>query len=69
MPAGRPSQYKAEYCEQAYKLCLLGATDVQLADFFGVSEQTLNTWKQKHPKFLESLRAGKDEADAESNND
>jgi DNA-binding XRE family transcriptional regulator len=34
---------REEYDEQARKLCLLGATDAELADFFGVSEQTLNT--------------------------
>jgi hypothetical protein len=62
---GRPSSYRAEYAEQAYKLCLLGATDAKLADFFGVSESTLNLWKQVHPKFSESMTAGKDQADAE----
>ena len=61
---GRPTRYKAEYCKQAYKLCLLGATDVQLADFFGVSEKTLNTWKKAHPTFLQSLKDGKENADA-----
>lgn len=63
-PVGRPSSFKPEYAEQAYKLCLLGATDKKLADFFGVSEQTLNAWKTVHPKFLESMSAGKDQADA-----
>ena len=61
----RPSKYKKEYAEQAYKFALLGLTDVQMADFFGVSEQTFNTWKKKHPAFLESLKKGKDYADAE----
>jgi len=64
MAGGRPSAYKEEYNEKAYKLCLLGATDKQLADFFEVSEQTLNSWKNKHSKFLEALKDGKDEADA-----
>lgn len=63
-PGGRPSEYKKQYVEQAFKLCLLGATDKTLADFFEVSEATINTWKIKHPEFLESLRAGKDSADA-----
>lgn len=49
----------------AEKLCRLGATDKELADFFEVSEQTLNTWKTKHPAFLESLKKGKALADAE----
>lgn len=62
---GRPTSYRDEYAEQAYKLCLLGATDKELADFFEVSEQTLNAWKHKVPKFLESLKRGKLIADAE----
>lgn len=62
--AGRPTKYKPEYPEQAYKLCLLGATDAELADFFQVNEDTINEWKKVHPKFSESLKAGKDRADA-----
>ena len=64
MPAGQPTSYKEKYNEQARKLCLLGATDKILADFFGVCEATINNWKNEHPKFLESLRAGKEIADA-----
>ena len=29
-PIGRPTKYKDEYVEQAYKLCLLGHTDEEL---------------------------------------
>jgi hypothetical protein len=65
MPAGRPSKYQQEFAEQALKLCRLGATDKELGDFFEVSEQTINTWKQLFPEFLESLKAGKAFADAE----
>ncbi|ASC05220.1 terminase [Acetobacter pasteurianus] len=63
--AGRPSKYQEGFAEQARKLCLLGATDQDLADFFEVSEQTINTWKSAHPEFLESIKKGKDLADAE----
>lgn len=59
----RPSKYKEEYSEQAYKLCLLGATDKDLANFFEVDEATINRWKDK-PEFCESLKRGKMEADA-----
>ena len=62
--AGRPTDYKEEYDEQAFKLCLLGATDEQMGDFFGVSKQTINTWKHKHPTFLDSIKRGKIDADA-----
>lgn len=59
----RPSKYKAEYVEQAKKLCRLGATDQELADFFEVTQQTLNNWKIAHPEFFESLKIGKESAD------
>lgn len=61
----RPTKYLEEYNEQAKKLCRLGATDKELADFFEVSESTLNLWKKEHPLFSESLKAGKLLADAE----
>lgn len=62
---GRPTKYDEKYDLQAYKLCLLGATDKDLADFFDVSESTINLWKLEHPSFSESLKQGKYEADAE----
>ena len=62
---GRKTSYRTEYDEQAFKLCLLGATDKQLADFFGVTEQAINIWKTKYPSFFESLKRGKQQADAE----
>lgn len=62
---GRPSKYQDQFPEQAFKLCLLGATDAEMADFFEVSEATVNNWKQQHPEFLEALKRGKQEADAQ----
>lgn len=62
---GRPTSFKEEYCEQAEKLCKLGATDKELADFFGVCEATINNWKIDYPAFLESIKKGKLIADAE----
>lgn len=61
---GRPTSYKEEYNEQVVKLCLLGATDKDLADFFGVCEKTLNNWKLKSPEFVQALKDGRDKADA-----
>lgn len=61
---GRPSLYQAEYDKQAKKLGKLGATDKEVADFFGVTEQTINNWKVEFPSFFESLKAGKTQADA-----
>lgn len=62
--AGRPTYYKPEYPAQAEKLCKLGATDKELADFFEVVESTINAWKLDYPEFSESVKAGKQLADA-----
>lgn len=61
----RPTRYRAEYAEQALKLCRLGATDEELADFFEISKQTLYNWQKAHSEFLDSIKRGKLLADAE----
>jgi transcriptional regulator with XRE-family HTH domain len=61
---GAETLYKPEYNDLAYKFCLLGATDEEMADFFGVTEQTINNWKKNHDGFFESIREGKMAADA-----
>lgn len=64
-PLGAPTKYRKEYDDQAYKLCLLGMIDSELADFFEVEESTINNWKKDFPSFLESMRRGKKIANAE----
>ena len=64
-PVGRPTLYQDAYAEQAYKLCLLGATNEELADFFEVHVDTIYEWQKVIPAFSEALRAGKSQADAE----
>ncbi|WP_294591612.1 helix-turn-helix domain-containing protein [uncultured Bacteroides sp.] len=61
---GRKSSFKEEYIQLAENYALLGATDDEMADFFGVSKQTLNKWKKDYPEFLDSLKKGKSIADA-----
>lgn len=61
---GRPSKYQPEYARQALTLCKLGAVDADLAEAFGVCEDTINAWKRAHSEFSESLKAGKAYADA-----
>lgn len=64
MQVGRPTKYEERMNEQVEKLCRLGATDKELADFFEVEESTINNWKLEHPEFLESIKNGKVQADA-----
>ncbi len=60
---GQPSPYLDTYPELAYQQCLCGATDVDLAEFFEISEATLYLWKKTHPEFSESIKRGKQYAD------
>ena len=59
----RPTAYKPEYAEQAEKLCALGATDLDLAAFFKVTDRTIQRWKLDHEEFCQSLKVGKDVPD------
>jgi len=61
---GRPTKYKEEYNDLARKFSLLGSTDKDLARSFEVDEATINVWKVKYPEFQESIKKGKEFADA-----
>jgi hypothetical protein len=60
---GRPTKYESSFNKQVIKLCKLGATDKEIADFFDVCEKTINNWKIEYPEFLQSIKKGKIEAD------
>lgn len=61
----RPPQYKKEYAQIALKLCLMGATDIDLGEAFDVTEMTINNWKKKYKDFSLALKQGKALADAQ----
>ncbi len=63
MPGGQPTKYRALFATQAKKLCELGATDAELADFFEVTISTVRLWMVTHPKFSDSVNSGKDSWD------
>lgn len=60
---GRPTDYKPEFCEQVAQLCANGATDQEVADFFGVTTMTIWRWRGIYPEFCDALRVGKDMCD------
>ncbi len=60
---GRPTDYKPEYAAQAEKLCALGATDIELADFFQVSTRTIYRWRNTIDEFCQAVTCGKEAAD------
>lgn len=52
---GRPSKYREEFAGQAFKLCLLGATDEQIAWFFGVTLAEIAEWAWEHKVFFDAI--------------
>lgn len=60
---GRPSAYEEKFAAQAEKLCALGATDQEIADFFEVDVRTIYRWKHDHDAFCQALKVGKEAAD------
>lgn len=63
MAGGRPTDYRPEFAEQARKLCELGATDLELADFFKVDVRTIYNWKHSQDEFFQAVLVGKDALD------
>jgi len=60
---GPQSTYRDEFAREARKLCDLGATDRDLAEFFGVTTVTIWRWQARFPEFSASLNRAKDAAD------
>lgn len=60
---GAPTLYKAEYANIAERMCLLGATNKDLAAAFNVRLSTIDDWAAKHPLFAGALKLGKGQAD------
>jgi hypothetical protein len=62
---GRPSLYDPKRAPtMARVLCILGATNPEIAEAFGVSLNTIDNWRKEHPAFDEALTKGKTWADA-----
>ena len=63
--AGRPKiEFKKEYIEQVKRLALLGLSNDRIANVLCISEKTFYNWQKEYPDFLQSIKDGKDVADA-----
>lgn len=55
---GRPSEYRDEYAQIAFNLCLLGFTREKLAEVFSVDVRTIYRWQSEHDEFCQALFKG-----------
>jgi hypothetical protein len=62
---GRTPSYTPAYCTVAYKFCLLGATNEDLAGVFGVSRNTIGNWLARYPELKQAMQDGRNVADAD----
>ena len=63
MQQGRPTDYKPEFDAEAAEMAANGATDQELADYFGVSVRAIHRWKNTQPSFRQAIKAAKDISD------
>ena len=65
----RPKEYIQDLHDSwAWSLAMEGLTDKEIAEKLGIAKSTLNNWKNEHPTFLDSLKAGKEPIDAKVQN-
>ncbi len=57
--AGRPTDYRPEYCEKIIEHMRDGSSVVSFAATIPCSRATINVWASKHPEFMEALNTGK----------
>lgn len=62
---GRPTEYREKYNTLVYKLCLLGASDKEIASCLGIATSTYYLWQEEYADFSESIKEGKLIADAD----
>lgn len=64
MTAGRPTDYRTEYCERVVELGREGKSHAQIAAELDVARQTLHNWAEAHPEFLDAITRARDLAQA-----
>lgn len=61
---GRPSKFDPAFCDLARKLCLLGATNDDLAEALKVDVATIERWIASNAEFRGAVKGAKEELDA-----
>lgn len=60
MPAGRPTDYRPEYCDLIIEVMSEGLSFASFAATLGVCRDSLNEWASKHPEFSVAKKVAND---------
>jgi DNA-binding XRE family transcriptional regulator len=60
MPAGRPSDYDAAYCDKVIELGRTGASKAEMAAEIGCARSTFALWERAHEEFSEAVKLAVD---------
>jgi hypothetical protein len=60
MPAGQPTKYRPEFCEQAIEELKQGASIEELSLVFDAGYSTIYLWMDEHPEFMEAVKKGRE---------
>jgi hypothetical protein len=63
--AGAQPIYRRSFADAARKYSLLGASNIRLAELFGVTPEAFEMWMNEHPEFADAVVGARDRADAE----
>lgn len=63
-PIGRPTDYRAQYCEQVIELGRQGKSHAQIAAALDQARMTLYRWQEQFPEFSDAMTRAKDLAQA-----
>ena len=55
MPAGRPTDYRPEYCADVIEFGSQGKSLTWMAATLGIAKATLQNWEKEHPEFLVAM--------------
>ena len=56
---GRPTSYKADFCQRVIALMAEGRSLDGCASILGVHPDSLYTWQKLHPEFSDAVKAGR----------
>ena len=55
MPAGRPTDYKPEYCEAVVEWGKRGKSKAWMCASLSIADNTMRTWCDTYPEFLQAM--------------